>query len=54
MVNLMNLEAALNAFRAEFLETFPTEKAAIMQQTTDIPQKFTANRAIAQPTRLGV
>lgn len=37
----MNLEAALNAFRAEFLEKFPAEKAAIMQRTTDaITQEF--------------
>ncbi len=39
----MNLEAALNAFQAEFLETFPTEKAAIMQRATDIlTRKFKA------------
>lgn len=39
-VNLM-LEAALNAFRAEFLEKFPAEKAATMQRATDaIAQEF--------------
>lgn len=31
----MNLKTALDAFRAEFLEKFPTEKAAIMQRATD-------------------
>ncbi len=37
----MNLEAALNAFRAEFLEKFPAEKAAVMQRATDaVMQEF--------------
>lgn len=31
----MNLKTALDAFRAEFLEKFPAQKAAIMQQATE-------------------
>lgn len=31
----MNLKTALDAFRTEFLEKFPAEKAAIMQRATD-------------------
>jgi peroxiredoxin len=31
----MNLQAALDAFRAEFINKFPADKAAIMQRATD-------------------
>ncbi|MBW4471461.1 MAG: AhpC/TSA family protein [Stenomitos rutilans HA7619-LM2] len=67
-VNLMNLEAALNVFRAEFLEKFPAKKAAIMQQATDtlvrgfkdkpllqvgdLAPDFTLANAIGTPVRL--
>lgn len=40
----MNLTAALDTFRAEFLEKFPPEKAAIMQRATDALAQEIATR----------
>ncbi|MBW4644545.1 MAG: AhpC/TSA family protein [Goleter apudmare HA4340-LM2] len=43
----MNLKTALDNFRAEFLEKFPAEKAAIMQQATDaLAEKFPTRQPI--------
>ncbi len=44
----MNLQTALNAFRAEFIEKFPKEKAAIMQRATDILGKELQIRQLLQ------
>lgn len=44
----MNLKAALDAFRAEFLTKFPPDKAAIMQRATDaLSQEFTTRQPLA-------
>jgi peroxiredoxin len=64
----MNLQAALDAFRAEFINKFPAEKAAIMQCATDalakefiekrtlnigdIAADFTLTNAIGEPINL--
>jgi peroxiredoxin len=64
----MNLQAALDAFRAEFINKFPAEKAAIMQRATDalakefiekrtlnlgdIAADFTLTNAIGKPINL--
>jgi hypothetical protein len=64
----MNLQAALDAFRAEFINKFPAEKAAIMQCATDalakefiekrtlnigdIATDFTLTNAIGKPINL--
>ncbi len=43
----MNLQAALNAFRTEFINKFPAEKAAIMQRATDaLAEEFIERRTL--------
>lgn len=44
----MTLKAALDTFRAEFLEKFPADTAATMQQATDQLAQAYASRAVLQ------
>ncbi|NJR62365.1 MAG: AhpC/TSA family protein [Cyanobacteria bacterium CRU_2_1] len=48
----MNLKTALDAFRAEFLEKFPSDKAAIMQRATEtIAAEFETRRLLQMGDR---
>jgi hypothetical protein len=44
----MNLQAALDAFRAEFINKFPAEKAAIMQRATRANASKSCNPYVAR------
>lgn len=44
----MNLKSALDTFRAEFLEKFPPEKAAIMQRATNAIAREFETRSLLQ------